>query len=377
MHVVVPRTLRARLLQLCHNPAIAGYSGQNRMYFALHRENYWPHLAADVAATVPGCWTCAMNLVKLRKHLNRLKLFPASRPLESLAIAILGPLPKTKAGKRFLLVVTDRFTKLTQIVALCTITAYTVALAFCDAWILKYGVPRTLLSDNRPQFNAKFFHSTCRVLGITDLFTSAYHAQTNGQVERYNGTIAAMLRNYVGKHQDDWDLYVGPRWYAYNSHVNRTTRTTPFELVLSRPPPEFSLRRADGETPPSEKGNQRAEFLKTLDCTIQKAYESLHRTQARYKCDFDKRIRRINTRLRPGNIPQPHCGGKTSNTLESPAVGLYRVLANDRRTITIDRVGATGRVSADRCLYGPPPTDAPPTSTTTPGDLADKVTEGT
>ena len=76
--VVVPRTLRARLLQLCHNPTIAGHPGQNRMYYALRREYYWPHLAADVAATVRGCRTCAMNRVKLRKHLNRFKLFPAT-----------------------------------------------------------------------------------------------------------------------------------------------------------------------------------------------------------------------------------------------------------------------------------------------------------
>ena len=260
--VVVPRTLRGRLLRLCHNPAIAGHQGQNHMYHALRREYYWPHLAADVASIVRGCRTCAMNRVKLRKHLNRLRLFPATRPLESLAIDILGPLPKTKTGKRFLLVITDRFKKLTQVVALRTTTAYTVATAFCDAWVFKYGVPRSLLSDNGPQFNANFFQSVCRVLGITNLYTSAYHPQTNGQVERWNRTIASMLRNYVKEHQDDWDVYVGPLTYAYNSQVHRTTRTKPFELVLSRPPPEFSLRRADRDAPPSDRGTQRAEFLR-------------------------------------------------------------------------------------------------------------------
>ena len=58
-----------------------------------------------------------------------------------------------------------------------------------------------------------------------------------------------MLRNYLGEHQDDWELYVGPHTYAYNSHVHCTTRTTPLELVLSRPPPEFSLRRANSDAP--------------------------------------------------------------------------------------------------------------------------------
>ena len=76
VQVVVPRTLRAHLLRLCHNPAIAGHLWQSRMYHALRREYYWPHLAADVASTVRGCRTCAMNRVKLRKHLNRLRFSP-------------------------------------------------------------------------------------------------------------------------------------------------------------------------------------------------------------------------------------------------------------------------------------------------------------
>ena len=243
----------------------------------------------------------------------------------------------------------------------------------------KYGVPRSLLSDTGPQFNAKFFQSVFRVLGITSLYTSAYHPQTNGQVERYNRTIASMLRNYVNEHQDDWDVYVGSLTYAYNSHVHRTTRTTPFELVLSRPPPEFSLCRGDGDAPPSDRETMPADFLKTLDATIQKAYGSLRRMLARYKRDFDKRVRRINARLKPGDHAYLNLtdGARISNKLASPAVGPYRILANDKRTITIDREGVTERVSADCCVYVPPPTDAPRRGATTPRYLAEKVTEGT
>ena len=61
-------------------------------------------------------------------------------------------------------------------------TVYTVAVAFCKACVFKYGIPRSLLSDNGPQFNAKFFRSKYRVLEITKIYTSAYHPQTNGQV---------------------------------------------------------------------------------------------------------------------------------------------------------------------------------------------------
>ena len=134
-----------------------------------------------------------------------------------------------------------RFSKLTQVVPLRNITAYHVAIAFCTHWVFKYGPPRTLLSDNGPQFASKFFQAVCLQLGTKNVFTTAYHPQTNGQVERYNRTLLSMLRNYVNEKQDYWDVYALALTYAYNTHVHRTTGTTPFDLILSRPPPPYAL----------------------------------------------------------------------------------------------------------------------------------------
>ena len=300
--------------------------------------------------------TRARNRVKLRKHLNRLKLFPATRPLESLAIDILGPLPKTRTGKRFLVIVTDRFTKLTQVAPLRTITAYHVAVAFCEIWVFKYGIPRTLLSDNGAQFASKFFTHVCQTLGITNVFTSAYHPQTNGQVERYNRTLLAMLRNYVNDNQDDWDVYASALTYAYNTSVHRSTRTTPFDLILSRPPPPFSLEDSadDRPLPPQE---VRLKFVRRLDTALRNATNALQATQERYKRDFDKRVRKTNRRLRANDYVylDPTSGNEKQPKLQSPAVGPYRVIANDKRTVIIDRDGDVERVSADRVVYAPRP----------------------
>ena len=128
--IVLPKSLRPRLLALAHHIPIAGHPGQNRMYYTLRKTYYWPHMAIDIAATVRDCRSCARNRIRLRRHLNRLQLFPATRPLESIAIDILGPLPKSKSGLRFLLVITDRFTKLSQVAPLRRITAYHVARVF-------------------------------------------------------------------------------------------------------------------------------------------------------------------------------------------------------------------------------------------------------
>ena len=84
---------------------------------------------------------CARNQVKLPKHTNHLKRFPEEEPLQAISMDMLGPLPLTERGKRFLLVITDRFSKLTAVVPLRTTNAYSVAIAFCEEWIFKYGPP--------------------------------------------------------------------------------------------------------------------------------------------------------------------------------------------------------------------------------------------
>jgi Integrase zinc binding domain len=113
------------------------------MYAAMRRRFYWRNMYKEVEETVRHCTVCAKNRVKERKRTSLLKLFPASGPLEFVSMDILGPLPKTEHGNRFLLVISDRFSKLTRTVPMRTITALGVAKAFCDAWVFSYG-PRAI-----------------------------------------------------------------------------------------------------------------------------------------------------------------------------------------------------------------------------------------
>ena len=131
--IVLPETLRPRVLDLAHYSKLSGHPGPTRMYHHVRSTYYWPQMDADIYRTFRTCNACTKNREKLRTRTHPLLLFPVQRPLESLSIDILGPLTKTKKGHRFLLVITDRFTKLTQVIPLRRIDAYTVAVAFVGA----------------------------------------------------------------------------------------------------------------------------------------------------------------------------------------------------------------------------------------------------
>ena len=199
------------------------------------------------------------------------------------------------------------------------IDAYTVAVEFVEAWIFKYGPPKTLISDNGKQFAANFFQAVCSLLGLSNIFTSTYHPQTNGQVERYNRAVLAMLRNYVNEHQDYSDRYATAFTYPYNNHVHRSTGTTPFSLVLSRPPPKFSLQHSIRSRARTTQ-EKRNDYVRRLDDSIQHAYTRLLATQALYTRDFDKRIRVIRQRLKRGDCVylDPTDGQSITGKLRSP-----------------------------------------------------------
>lgn len=119
---------RPPLLTRFHYVIFAGHPGQNKMYYGLQRIFYWPHMAVDAMVTVRSWRSCACSRARPRTHLNRLQLFSALCSLQSVAVDVLGPLRHTKHGKRFISVISDRFTKLTQATALLTIWARTAVL---------------------------------------------------------------------------------------------------------------------------------------------------------------------------------------------------------------------------------------------------------
>ena len=163
-----------------------------------------------------------------------------------------------------------------------------------------------------------------------------------------------MLMCFVEEHQDSWDKYATALTYAYNCHVRRTTGTTLFDPILSRPPPAFSLHRSLRDHPEPD-SRDRHEFLFALDEAIAGASNRLKKAQARYKKNFDKRVRRTNLNISPGDYVfiGPTDGSKKKGKLQSPAEGPYGVQQRSDRTFPIERKGATEVINSDRVTKAP------------------------
>ena len=117
---------------------------------------------------------------------------------------MIGPLPSSN-GMDTILVIVDQFMKIIRLkVTTMNISSKGIAKIYRNKIWKLHGVPRTILSDQGPQFILKFMEKFTKVLGTKRKLSTAYHPQTDRQTERINQEIGTFLRHYVNYQQDDW-----------------------------------------------------------------------------------------------------------------------------------------------------------------------------
>ena len=119
------------------------------------------------------------------------------------------------------------------------VTALSVVKAI-DKWLTTFCPPKSILSDNGPQFISSIYRDYLSNHGnIKYIFTTTYHPQCNGQIERLHRWIKERLclisydggLNFVTG-DDDWSDYLSIIQYTYNNTVHRRTSYTPHEIIF-------------------------------------------------------------------------------------------------------------------------------------------------
>src|SRR3954466_14291146 len=144
----------------------------------------------------------------------------------------MGPIhPPSSRGHRFILAITDYFTKWVEAIPLREVKATVVMKFIKHCVIYRYGVPRRIVHDNGPQFINAVFSRFCNKFRIQSVSLTAYYPLANGLAKAFNKTIAKILKKFVSRSQCDWDEKLGECLWAYRTTVRTSTKATPFSLV--------------------------------------------------------------------------------------------------------------------------------------------------
>ena len=181
-----------------------------------------------------------------------MKQYSVGAPFEHIALDIMGPLPESQQGNRYILVISDYFTRWVEAFAMVDQEACTVADVLVKGFISRFGVPRQSHSDQGVQFESKLFQALCQQLGIKKTRITPYLPQSDGVVEHFNCTLADMLSKVVDNDHRNWDESLPLIMLAYRSAIHESTGESPvcmlfgrniqlpIDLMLGKPPVEVS-----------------------------------------------------------------------------------------------------------------------------------------
>jgi transposase InsO family protein len=291
--LVVPICLRATALRGVHDDL--GHLGIERAVSLARSRFYWVNMDADIKTYCQQCRNCVM-----RKAANPraapMQSLESSGPMDLVCVDFLS-LEPDRSGVRDVLVITDHFTRFARAVPTRNQTTRQVAEVLWKNFFLDFGFPKKLHSDRGGSFTSKLAKELCKLAGVQGSYTTPYHPQGNGQVERFNRTLIDMLGTLDSQDKAQWSQHVKFMAHAYNCTRNDSTSFSPFELMFGRQPRlpvdwYFGLPDSAGGTF-TEKG--KLQYVKELKSNLDRAYraasENAHQGESRNKARYDKRVR--------------------------------------------------------------------------------------
>ena len=283
----IPIKMLKQLLNAYHDAPWSGHFGFRRTYLKLKDRYWWPDMKNTIKNYIQGCLKCQRFNIDRRKPPGLLHPIEASHgPFQLIGIDYSGPFPVTPQGNKYVLAITDYFTKWVIGIPLANQTARTTAEALYEYYICIYGVPMRILSDQGSHFNNELMCAFTQLLGCHHIKSTPYHPQTNGAIERFNATFERQLAKLTDEYINDWDMHLKSIVFAYNTGQHATTKFSPYQLQFGRNPalPPDKPRTSYEFSKPNDYFHY---FKKTLQLYHQHATTNIKKQQQIYKKYFD------------------------------------------------------------------------------------------
>ena len=254
---------------------------------------FWPRLKRAVSNYVKTCHTCQLTS-KPNQCVKPAPLCPIpaiSKPFEHLIIDCVGPLPPSKSGCSYLLTVMCQTTRYSAAYPLRSISARSVVKALTQ-FVSIFGIPRVVQSDQGSNFTSHMFSQVLKQLKVKHSRASAYHAQSQGALERFHQTLKSLLRGYCTEIGGDWEE--GLPWLMLSARevIQESTGFSPNDLVFGHtvrgPLAAFRDGLVEVE-PPRNLIDYVNGFRHRLYTAVERARENLEVAQSKMKKLYDRR----------------------------------------------------------------------------------------
>jgi hypothetical protein len=231
--------LRHDIMRIYHDtPANGAHFGRDKTLRKIRDRYFWDSMNTDITNYIRSCLRCSENNPIRRKPAGHLQsIAPPEGVWQLLSMDFHGPItPVSARGNRYIISLTDVFSKFVITRAVRDCTAATAARFLQEDVICKYGTPKCVLTDHGTHFTSSLMDHLFKRLGIVHIYSTPYHPQTNGQIERFNSTMDSKIASLSNQSRSDWDEQLPFVTLNYNTSIHSTTKIIPFELMYGRSP---------------------------------------------------------------------------------------------------------------------------------------------
>lgn len=228
--LVLPECCRQTVLLLAHDIPMAGHLGVTKTIKRVLQRYFWPGVFKDVSDYCKTCEVCQRSQVKRPARAQMVPMPLVQKPFQRIAMDLVGPLPRSKNGNRFILTICDYATRYPEAIPLPSTETPRIVKELLKIFI-RVGVPEEVLTDQGTNFMSGLLGEVYCLLQIKRIRTTPYHTQTDGLVERFNGTLKSMIKKFTSKNKKDWDEYLLYLLFAYREVPQESTGFSPFEML--------------------------------------------------------------------------------------------------------------------------------------------------
>eukprot|EP01029_Cantina_marsupialis_P027420 TRINITY_DN7672_c0_g1_i1.p1 TRINITY_DN7672_c0_g1~~TRINITY_DN7672_c0_g1_i1.p1 ORF type:complete len:458 (-),score=71.42 TRINITY_DN7672_c0_g1_i1:1042-2415(-) len=241
-YIIIPKDdvkLKLEILSLCHYHPLAGHFGENKTIQRIFDSGfYWVNMKKETKEFIKNCLICTSVKDKRERvaHSNMM-VFPAVNPFDVVHVDFVGPFEISSQENKYVLVLIDRFTRYIACVPTASTDLTPVKFAIESRICCVHGVPNQVTADNGPPFNSAELDVWLSAIGSKLHLVTPYTPQANGAVERANKVVVDLIRSMLAQFKGvEWDTVLPFVEFQYNTHVNRVTGYSPYQLVFGRLP---------------------------------------------------------------------------------------------------------------------------------------------
>lgn len=278
----VPDLMQSNVISKNHDDV--GHAGIDKVVNRILRVYWFPDLRLKVKTHIENCLKCiTFNPKYGRKEGWLHPIDKGNVPFNTIHVDHLGPLEKTPRGYKYVLVITDAFTKYVKIFPTKT-TNSKEAIKSLEKYFDDFSCPVRLIADRGSGFTSKQFKNFTEKHRIVLVLNATASPQSNGQVEIMNKFLVPVLSKLVNHGKKiTWDKVLVEVEHTFNNTLNKSIRTTPSQALFG-----VHQKRSNDDMITVYLENLLRED-RDLDQIRHNIQEANNKAQDEYKRQFDKK----------------------------------------------------------------------------------------